>query len=153
MRSLVGDSMRSTSYPEPQKRSTSFPSLFGTSACPSDNFAVVQTIADRIQWVLDNRKRPDGRPWKAKPLSLEAGLGGPHVGMIARGDVTNVKTETIYAIARAALRLAEIPHARADAVALARLLEGPAVARCGRLPRGEPEKGGAGRKNDIPKGK
>lgn len=55
-----------------------------------------------MQWILDNRTRPDGRPWKTKPLSLEAGLGGPHVGMIARGDITNVKTETIYAIARVA---------------------------------------------------
>lgn len=47
-----------------------------------------------------------------------------------------------YEIARAALRLAEIPHTRADAVALARLLAGPGTVRCGRLPHGEPEKGG-----------
>jgi transcriptional regulator with XRE-family HTH domain len=76
--------------------------MFGTTAFPAGIFASVSDLAERVQWILNNRHRPDGKLWKAKPLSKEAGLGETHVGMIARGDVTNVKTETVYAIARAA---------------------------------------------------
>jgi hypothetical protein len=68
--------------------------------------------------------------------------------VIARVSSSAAQAHAIrYEIARAALRLAGIPHARTDAVALARLLAGPEVVRCGRLPRGEPEKGGAGEKS------
>lgn len=76
--------------------------MFGTTAFPASIFAPVSDLAERVQWILANRHRPDGKLWKAKPLSKEAGLGETHVGMIARGDVTNVKTETVYAIAKAA---------------------------------------------------
>ena len=58
--------------------------MFGTTAFPTGIFASVSDLAERVQWILNNRHRPDGKLWKAKPLSKEAGLGETHVGMIAR---------------------------------------------------------------------
>lgn len=61
-----------------------------------------KTLADRVAWILDNRRQGDGRPWNASALSLAAGLGRAHVGMIKRGDAKDVTIDTVRAIAEAA---------------------------------------------------
>lgn len=59
-------------------------------------------VKSRVRWIIENHPRPDGDKWSAKQLSLVAGLSQSHVGQIARGDVDNVDTETLEAIAKAA---------------------------------------------------
>lgn len=70
----------------------------GTAACTADILAVV-TLPERLQWVLDNRKRPDGRPWKATPLSEAADLSKGHIAQILSGRVRDPDLSTIEAIA------------------------------------------------------
>lgn len=60
------------------------------------------TLATRMQWVLENRRKQDGDRWDAKTLSLAAGLGSSHVGQIARGSLRNPQLSTLNAIARKA---------------------------------------------------
>lgn len=61
-----------------------------------------QSLAARMQWVLTNRRKPNGDPWDAKALSLAAHLGASHVGQISRGKLANPQLETLQAIAAAA---------------------------------------------------
>lgn len=62
----------------------------------------MSTLPERLQWIFDNVKRPDGRLWKAKPLSIAAGLGPMHLGAIVRGEIKNPGEETLRPVAEAA---------------------------------------------------
>ena len=42
------------------------------------------TLAERMQWIIDNRRREGGARWDAKTLSVAAGLAPSHVGQIVR---------------------------------------------------------------------
>jgi hypothetical protein len=82
----------------------------------------VTTLAERIQWILDNCRDPSGEPWTAKSLSQAADLADTHVGMMKRGTVKKVTHETLAKLARAAgvshhwLVTGEgEPHGRGDA--------------------------------------
>lgn len=61
-------------------------------------------LAERIQWILENRIDPATKaPWDAKALSVAANLGSDaHVGMMKRGTVKKPTGETLAAIAKVA---------------------------------------------------
>jgi transcriptional regulator with XRE-family HTH domain len=62
----------------------------------------VKTLAERVDWILKNRRRPDGRKWSARGLSDAAGLSPAHVGMMQRGEAKAVKGDTLRGVAEAA---------------------------------------------------
>ena len=62
----------------------------------------MNTLAERIQWVLDNVRRSDGKHWGVKSLAMVAGLGQSHISSILHGKVKNPQMNTIEAIARTA---------------------------------------------------
>lgn len=59
-------------------------------------------IAQRFQWIFDNRPRDDGKAWTAKSLSREAGLSEAHVGMVMRGQIKSPSVETLRPLAEKA---------------------------------------------------
>lgn len=63
---------------------------------------IVGTLAERIEWILENCRDDSGEKWNAKTLSLAAGLSQAVVGQIKRGDVKDVGGQTLWAIARTA---------------------------------------------------
>lgn len=68
-----------------------------TSAYPPVDFVAVETLADRLRWVLSKTG------WSQRKLSVEAGLAPGHVGLITSGRVKGrVAGETLSKIARAA---------------------------------------------------
>jgi transcriptional regulator with XRE-family HTH domain len=69
----------------------------------ADMLRVVDTLSDRVRWILDNTRSPSGEKWSGRALSNAAGLkSSAHVGMIVRGTAVDVKVDTLAAIARAA---------------------------------------------------
>jgi transcriptional regulator with XRE-family HTH domain len=62
----------------------------------------VDTLANRIQWILENCRDPSGEHWSAKGLSLAAGTSPGYVAILARGEVINPGKDTLGKIARAA---------------------------------------------------
>lgn len=62
----------------------------------------MKTLAERVDWILKNRRRPDGRKWSARGLSDAAGLSPAHVGMMQRGEAKAVKGDTLRGVAEAA---------------------------------------------------
>lgn len=62
----------------------------------------METIAQRLQWILDHRRQSDGTRWNAKALSIAAGLTPNHVGQFIRGTVKGGNNATLMKIARAA---------------------------------------------------
>lgn len=101
--------LSTASYPAALERSRSYP--IAPAACPSDGLnsglsactlLPVSTLAERVAWILDNRRRPDGRAWSARGLSDAAGLAPAHVGMMKRGDAKDVRADTLAALAKAA---------------------------------------------------
>lgn len=66
----------------------------------ADILVRVSTLAERVGWIIDNRRRADGSTWTDRGLSDAAGLSPAHIGMIRRGDAKKVTAETIEAIAR-----------------------------------------------------
>lgn len=60
------------------------------------------TLAERMQWIIDNRRREGGARWDAKTLSVAAGLAPSHVGQIVRGETTNPRLDTLRKIAETA---------------------------------------------------
>lgn len=72
------------------------------SLLSSDRIPDVSTLSERVEWILENRARPDGRPWSQRGLSAASGLSPAHVGMMLRGDAKAVKGETLTGLARAA---------------------------------------------------
>ena len=101
--------IRTESYSFGAERSRSYP-LDGEGCPPaaldSPLFAGsidrVKTLAERVDWILKNRRRPDGRKWSARGLSDAAGLSPAHVGMMQRGDAKAVKGDTLRGVAEAA---------------------------------------------------
>lgn len=69
------------------------------SACKS---LPVDTLAERIAWILEHCRADSGEKWTAKSLSAAAGLAEAHVGMIKRGLVKNPGNDTLEAIAKKA---------------------------------------------------
>ena len=59
------------------------------------------TLAERMQWILDNRTQKGGAKWDAKTLSVEAGLSPSHIGQILRGETTKPRLDTLLKIAEA----------------------------------------------------
>ena len=73
-----------------------------TSFLSAGKLLAVSTLADRIEWILEHREGPGGKPWSARGLSTAAGLAQAHVGMMKRGDAKSVTGETLAAVARTA---------------------------------------------------
>lgn len=73
-----------------------------TTSCLDGIFRDVDTIADRLRWILANRRAPDGEQWNAKSLSIAAGLSSNHVGQFIRSTVKGGNNATLMKIARAA---------------------------------------------------
>lgn len=73
-----------------------------TTSCLAGIFRDVDTIADRLRWILANRRAPDGEQWNGKSLSIAAGLSSNHVGQFIRGSVKGGNNATLLKIARAA---------------------------------------------------
>lgn len=72
------------------------------SPLSGDRISEVSTLSERVEWILENRKQPDGRRWSQRGLSAASGLSPAHVGMMLRGDAKAVKAETLAGLARAA---------------------------------------------------
>ncbi len=74
----------------------------GTSGCTAASVHGVSTLPERLQWILDHRRRPDGRKWVHTALSAAAKLSKNHIGQMLKGRVTKPDTETLTDIARVA---------------------------------------------------
>jgi transcriptional regulator with XRE-family HTH domain len=63
----------------------------------------MDTLADRLRWILANGVNARGKRWTQRSLSLAAGLSQSHVGLLIRGDLgSQVSMETIAKLAQAA---------------------------------------------------
>jgi hypothetical protein len=63
---------------------------------------LVETLADRVRWILEHRTNPaTGEPWReAQALGEAAGLKSPaHVGMMLRGTISNPRPQTLEPVA------------------------------------------------------
>ncbi len=69
----------------------------------SGRLSIVSSLAERLQWILDNRLDAKGKAWSRRSLSLAAGLSQSHVGQLIRGTLGDrPAAETVAAIAAAA---------------------------------------------------
>lgn len=62
----------------------------------------MESLSDRIEWILQNVRRPDGREWSAKGLSSAAGLSEGHVTMLRNGRMKSARPDTLEKLAQAA---------------------------------------------------
>lgn len=63
----------------------------------------MKTLAERVLWILEHRRRPDGDRWTQRGLGEAAGLpSSAHVGMMARGTLKNVRVDTLAPVAKTA---------------------------------------------------
>lgn len=89
----VNDRDASTSYRENRADSL-------LSAC---TIISVETVRDRIAWIIANRRIPEtGEAWDAQNLSVAAGLAPAHIGMVLRKTIGEPRRPTLAKIAKAA---------------------------------------------------
>jgi len=63
----------------------------------------VSTLPERLAWLLEHTRGPDGKPWSRRSLSLAAGLSASHVGQLLRERLgKRPSVDTISALAAAA---------------------------------------------------
>ena len=60
-------------------------------------------VAERVRWILANKKRSDGRPWKPSSLALAAGLSKSGLSnwldRVAENPSSSIKSESLRAVA------------------------------------------------------
>jgi transcriptional regulator with XRE-family HTH domain len=89
-------------YLDPSDESRSYLYLNRDKSLSRCTLSGVETLAERMKWILKNCLADDGTTWTAVRLSLAAGLTQTHVGQIARGTVKNPGNDTLEAIAKTA---------------------------------------------------
>ncbi len=90
-------------YPARQSESRDCRDIELDNVLSPTTLGLVDTLAKRVQWILDHRRDPHGDRWEAKALGGAAKLKSPaHVGMIARGEISNPRSDTLRKIAEAA---------------------------------------------------
>ena len=76
--------------------------IAGTSAWPADIFRGVNSLRDRLGWVIANRRQPDGEPWTEKSLSRASGLSPNTIGTFRRGNGEAMRKGNVDKIAQTA---------------------------------------------------
>lgn len=62
----------------------------------------METVRDRIAWIIANRRTPEtGEAWDAQNLSIAAGLAPAHIGMVLRKTIGEPRRPTLAKIAKA----------------------------------------------------
>lgn len=89
-------------YPIASERSTYNPFETVNSSLSAGILGPVNTLAERVEWILKHRRRPDGTRWSQRALSEAAGMSPAVVGMLRRGDTKDVRGETLRHLAAAA---------------------------------------------------